>query len=187
MRHMGDVYKPGEDSFLLAKWVKKLVSGHVLDMGTGSGFQAVTAAEKPEVCHVTAVDINPKAVEVTKKRVEAAGLGYKIRVSESNLFDNVSGRFRWIIFNPPYLASEWANMGVDEASWVGGVRGSELIRSFLNKSKVHLSENGSILLIYSSKTGLKADDFKQYEINILEKKQVFFEALFCVMLKLNPS
>ncbi|MBE0633024.1 methyltransferase, partial [Candidatus Bathyarchaeota archaeon] len=40
---MGEVYKPGEDSYLLQRYVEKLVGGTVLDMGTGSGIQAVSA------------------------------------------------------------------------------------------------------------------------------------------------
>ena len=40
------VYLPREDSYLLKKWVEKLVSGDVLDMGTCTGIQAFTAASK---------------------------------------------------------------------------------------------------------------------------------------------
>src|SRR3989338_7359534 len=39
------IYEPREDSDLLKKWVLKLVSGRVLDMGTGSGVQALAALE----------------------------------------------------------------------------------------------------------------------------------------------
>ena len=59
---MGEVYRPAEDSHLLSKHVNRLVHGEVLDMGTGSGIQAITAALKQEVESVVAVDINPKAL-----------------------------------------------------------------------------------------------------------------------------
>ena len=59
---MEEVYKPGEDSYLLQRHVERLVFGNVLDMGTGSGIQAVTAAIKQEVSKVLAVDINPVAL-----------------------------------------------------------------------------------------------------------------------------
>jgi len=38
------VYIPREDSFLMQIAVKAYSKGKVLDMGTGSGIQAVTAA-----------------------------------------------------------------------------------------------------------------------------------------------
>lgn len=37
------IYEPEEDSYLLEKYVKKLAKGKVLDLGTGSGIQALAA------------------------------------------------------------------------------------------------------------------------------------------------
>ena len=48
---------------LLLRHVEELVEGLVLDMGTGSGIQAVAAASKPEVSRVVAVDIDTDAIE----------------------------------------------------------------------------------------------------------------------------
>ena len=57
-----DIYQPAEDSYLLQKFVRRFATGRVIDMGTGSGIQALTAIEVPSVREVVAVDINPKAV-----------------------------------------------------------------------------------------------------------------------------
>ena len=43
------IYEPAEDSHLLAEAVKKFAHGRVLDMGTGSGIQAITAAKSRKV------------------------------------------------------------------------------------------------------------------------------------------
>ena len=88
---MEDVYRTAEDSYLLAKHVGLLVSGNVLDMGTGSGIQAVTAALKHEVASVLAVDINPEALRVAEKRAYDAGVFRKISLLLSDLFDEVKG------------------------------------------------------------------------------------------------
>ena len=56
-----DIYEPAEDSYLLQKYVKELAIGRVLDMGTGSGIQAITALKNLQVRLVLAVDINPEA------------------------------------------------------------------------------------------------------------------------------
>ena len=74
---MEDVYKPGEDSYLLQRHVEQLVSGRILDMGTGSGIQAVTAARKNNVSHVLAVDINPAALIEAEKRAITYGVSDK--------------------------------------------------------------------------------------------------------------
>jgi release factor glutamine methyltransferase len=177
-----EVYRPAEDSYLLAKYVEKLVHGRVLDMGTGSGIQAVTAARKTEVNHVTAVDLNPNALNAAKKMALEEGVSEKIEFLLSDLYENVSCCFDWILFNTPYLPSEG---DVDELSWAGGPKGSEMIKRFLNESCSFLSEEGSILMIYSSLSSMEKEDFDGYEYTILEEKSLFFEKLYCV--RLNPS
>ncbi|MBI4150024.1 methyltransferase domain-containing protein, partial [Candidatus Woesearchaeota archaeon] len=87
------IYEPREDSYLLAKWAKKLSFGKVLDMGSGSGIQAETALASPKVTSVLAADINPEAVALlTSKGIYAV---------QSDLFSKISdklGKFDTIIF-----------------------------------------------------------------------------------------
>lgn len=173
---MEDVYRPAEDSYLLAKHVESLVSGNVLDMGTGSGIQAVTAAMKPEVESVLAVDINPEALKEAEKRADDAGVSGKLSLLHSDLFDEVKGRYDWIIFNSPYLPSEGE---ADEHAWVGG---AELIERFLIEARDYLEPVGSILLIYSS---LSEPDLSGYKVELMEEIGLFFEKLYCI--RLSPT
>ena len=179
---MEDVYQPGEDSYLLARHVRRLVYGEVLDMGTGSGVQAVEAAAKPEVSRVVAVDVNPAAVEAAKRRAEAVGVTGKMMFATSDLFMNVEGVYDWIVFNPPYLPEEG---DADEASWAGGETGAETVRRFLRDARSHLKKSGSILMAYSDHTGLTIDDFSGYHVVKLDEMRLFYETLFCVAL--TPS
>jgi len=173
---MEDVYRPAEDSYLLAKHVELMVTGDVLDMGTGSGIQAVTAAMKPAVESVLAVDINPAAIGEAKKRAEGEGVSGKLTFVFSDLFHEVHGRFDWIIFNSPYLPSEGE---ADEHAWAGG---AELIKRFLTDAQDHLKPDGSILLIYSS---LSKPNLGGYKVELLEEIGLFFEKLYCV--RLSPT
>ena len=161
---------------MLSKYVWALVSGNVLDMGTGSGIQAVTSAMKPEVVSVLAVDINSEALKEAEKRSVSAGVSGKISFLLSNLFDEVNGRYDWIIFNSPYLPSEGE---ADEYVWAGG---SELIERFLTEARDHLEPGGSILLIYSN---ISEPDMNGYEVDMLEEMRLFFEKLYCV--RLSPT
>jgi len=84
------IYEPREDSFLLAKCVKKFCFGKVLDVGTGSGIQAETALDDSD--EVIGIDINPKAIEYCSKKFP------NIKFFESDLFENVDERFDTLLF-----------------------------------------------------------------------------------------
>ena len=157
------VYEPREDSFLLAKYVRKYAKGKVLDMGTGSGVQADSALEKTK--DVLAVDIDKEAVEEVKKK------GIKAKVSD--LFSNVDGKFDLIIFNPPYLPDEekYKDVALDKG---------KVIERFFSQAKKYLKKDGKILIVVSSLTGdikriMRKNGFK---FKCLEEKKFFFEKLF---------
>ena len=57
------VYEPAEDSWLMSRHIPKF-KGSVLEIGCGSGIISIHLAQRGN--QVTAIDINPKAVEATK-------------------------------------------------------------------------------------------------------------------------
>ena len=70
---------------------------------------------------------------------------------------------------------------VDELSWVGGEKGFEVIETFLVEASKYLKEDGSILLVHSSLTKLKIDE-RDYRVEVLVEKELFFEKLVVVKL-----
>lgn len=176
------VYQPAEDSYLLLRYVERLVEGLVLDMGTGSGVQALGAASKPGVELVVAVDIDSEAVEEADRNLRAAGLRRRVELLVADLFSAFRPLrvFNWIVFNPPYLPSEGA---VDEISWAGGPRGGEVIECFLRDASSYLRGDGGILLVYSTLTGLGDGVFNGYRVEVLEVLPLFYERLLCVCLR----
>ena len=72
----------------------------MLDLGTGSGVNGIVAAARSS--DVVAVDVNPSAVECARKNAELNGVGSRCGVRESDLFENVTGRFDLIVFDPPF-------------------------------------------------------------------------------------
>jgi release factor glutamine methyltransferase len=184
---MTRVYGPAEDSMLLLRNIEGRVYGSVLDMGTGSGIHAITAAREIRVTRVVAVDIDPEAVELTRKRAEEQGVSERIEFRVGDLFEGLEGMlFDWILFNPPYLPSDGT---VDEASWSGGESGIEVIEKFLREAISHLMPSGAILMVYSSQTGLDIEAVEMdYVVEVLEDFPLFFEVLYCLLLRpFSPS
>lgn len=127
-----DVYEPAEDSFLLARHVKKLAEDmrnkrdgctgnqarsrrtggdwkpetggapRILDMGCGCGIISLACAKANPRSIVLGVDKNPRAVENAENNAKRNGIK-NIEFAQSDLFSNVVGIFDAIIFNPPYL------------------------------------------------------------------------------------
>ena len=179
---MTGVYRPAEDSELLLRHSRPRFRGSVLDMGTGSGVLAVEAASDPRVERVVAVDIDPDALDSARRRAKEAELAVEIEFVLGDLFEGLEGeRFNLIMFNPPYLPSEGE---VDEPSWSGGVAGNEVILRFLGEAGMHLEADGEILMIYSSESGFDLDDVEgEYSATTLEELPLFFERLYCVLLR----
>lgn len=176
---MEDVYEPGEDSYLLMRHVERLVRGRVLDVGTGVGIQSIAAASRSGVELVIAVDLNPRAVEMARRRFLEAGVAERINLIIGDLIDWLRGEVDWMVFNPPYLPRE----EVGELSWSGGERGGETIERFLLEAHKHLKPGGGIILVYSDQTGLDEDALRGYDMEVLEELPLFFERLFCILLK----
>ena len=93
------VYEPAEDSWLMVNHLPE-IKGTVLEIGCGTGIVSVHLASRG--AQVTAVDLNPKAVEAT--RFNSMNNGVKLEVLEGDMFAPVEGRrFGTIVCNPPYL------------------------------------------------------------------------------------
>ena len=72
----------------------------VLDMGTGSGVNAILAASK--ATEVVAVDVNPRAVEAARRNAVRNGVADRVEVRHSDVFSAVDGQFDLVIFDPPF-------------------------------------------------------------------------------------
>ncbi len=168
------IYEPAEDSLLLQKYVKKYSLGKVLDMGTGSGIQAITALDKTR--DVLAVDIDRESVDLVKKK----GISAKI----SDLFSNINEKFDLIIFNPPYLPEDEREPEDSALATTGGKKGYEVLERFLKQAKKFLRTKGKILIVVSSLTGDVEKLFKKYKFHFrkLEEKKLFFEKLYVYLL-----
>ena len=182
------VYRPAEDSYLLSKYVERMAEGLVLDLGTGSGIQALTAASRPEVSQVLATDVSVEAVGEARGRAVAEGLLGRVDFLVGDLFGPIRGGvFDVVVFNPPYLPSEdWELRDEASRAWSGGPTGGEVFRRFLSEAWRYLKPSGFVLTVVSSLTGVSLEEIGGYgyRVEILGRVRLFFEELLC--LKLTP-
>lgn len=184
------IYEPAEDSFLLQKYVKRYASGQVLDMGTGTGIQALTASQKKNVKSVLGTDLNPSAVSYCQKYVQPKSR--KLSFFQSNLFSSISSSFRkpffdTITFNPPYLPEDRREPKESSLATTGGKKGYEILDRFFADASVFLKPKGIILLLFSSLTRKNQVEriIKEnlFEFKELERIKIPFEELYVYLVK----
>ncbi|TNC21668.1 class I SAM-dependent methyltransferase [Amycolatopsis alkalitolerans] len=116
----------------------------VLDMGTGSGVNAILAASKSH--EVVAVDISPHALEAARDNAARNGVGDRVTVLHSDVFSAVEGRFDLIVFDPPF---RWfAPRDLFEAAITD--EDYRALRAFFAGARAHLTPRGRMLVFFGT-------------------------------------
>ncbi|MUT68178.1 class I SAM-dependent methyltransferase [Paenibacillus sp. NEAU-GSW1] len=100
--------KSGVDygSRVLLRALELDVNAKVLDVGCGYGPIGLTAAKLAPEGHVTMIDINERAVQLSKENAALNGIA-NVEVLQSDLYDAVKEkRFDAILTNPPIRAGK---------------------------------------------------------------------------------
>ena len=128
-----------------ARWLffnQDLYNGkNVLDVGCGTGVLGIVMALYG-ADQVGFTDLSEHAVENTKANLEQYGLESK--VTQGNLFENVSGKYDIVLFNHPFFPGE-PNEKVVSHSMLGG---TNLFARSLEEAKNYLTDSGSFLTTY---------------------------------------
>jgi release factor glutamine methyltransferase len=152
------VFAPISDSWMLAEAIRAEDLGpgsRALDVCTGSGLLAITAAE----CGAdsTAVDVSRRALLTV--RLNAMRAGVRVRTVRGRSFGPVAGeRFDLIVSNPPYVPSprpDVPRFGACRA-WEAGHDGRIVLDALCDGAAAQLRPGGAILLVHSSLIGIDA-------------------------------
>ena len=177
-----DVLIPRQDTELLVEMVlnylKQKIQGNnvdVLDMCTGSGCIAISIKKLAENVDVTAVDLSQNALKVAIDN--AKQLDAKVTFIESDLFENVSGKYDIIVSNPPYIRKSDIETLMEEVknhepmmALDGDEDGLIFYKKISEKLKEYLSNDGMIFYEIGYDQGKTVPDIlKQYnfkDINV---------------------
>lgn len=116
----------------------------VLDMGTGSGVNAILAASRAG--SVLAVDINPDAVTAAEDNVRRNGVADRVEVRRSDVFDEVDGAFDLIVFDPPFrwfARRDRFETAITDENY-------EALTRFFRDAREHLTEGGRMLIFFGT-------------------------------------
>ncbi|SDQ30557.1 release factor glutamine methyltransferase [Streptococcus equinus] len=150
----------------------------ILDIGTGSGAIAISLKSARPDWHVTASDISSEALQLAKENSEKNQAS--VDFIESDVFNQISGKFDVIISNPPYIAYDdedevGVNVLVSEPhlALFADEDGFAIYRRIIEGASSHLTENGKLYFEIGYKQGdgmrrLLAQHFPEKRVRVLQ-------------------
>ncbi|MFI8007683.1 methyltransferase [Streptomyces sp. NPDC086010] len=135
-REEGVVLGVGGASTTLAGITVRRPVDSALDLGTGSGIQALHAAQ--HATRVTATDVNPRALDFTRLTLALSGAA-PAELLEGSLFEPVGTQtYDLIVSNPPFVISPGARLTYRD----GGMGGDDLCSTLVRQAGDRLNEGG---------------------------------------------
>ncbi len=145
----------GTRSLLENLEVEKL-HGDILDFGCGYGPIGIYISKIKNI-KVDMIDINLRSIELVKKNALLNNTA--INVFESNLYENIKGKYDFIISNPPIRV------------------GKKILYEILFDASKHLKENGELWIVVNKNQGAKTilkDLEKKYKVTLINKNKGFY-------------
>ena len=149
-----NVLIPRQDTEILVEEVIKYINNIkgkvcVLDMCTGSGCIAVSIDKLCENAIVQAADISDKALVTAKKN--NIKNNSSVNFIQSDMFENIGGKFDVIVSNPPYIETDEVNRLMPEVkdhepaiALDGAENGLKFYNIICSNLNTYLSEGGAV-------------------------------------------
>lgn len=129
----------------------------VLDVGCGYGTLGLTLVKAKEV-KATLVDINQRALDLARQNANRNQV--LATIFQSNIYQNIEGRFHHIISNPPIRA------------------GKQIVHEVIAGSHAHLLDGGDLTIVIQKKQGAPSAKAKMEEVfgncEILKKDKGYY-------------
>lgn len=116
----------------------------VLDVGTGSGVNALLAATRG--AEVLAVDINPRALDAARANAARNGLQQHVEIRRSDVFAAVEESFDLVLLDPPFRWFRPRDL-LDAAMTDENYRA---LTEFFRTAGAHLAPGGRMLVFFGT-------------------------------------
>lgn len=147
------VYRPAEDSLLLASHVQADDGHRALDVCTGTGLTALILARQG--AWTVATDVNPIACSLARRNAHANDLGLASVCTD--VAAGIQARFDRIACNPPYLPrGERPITGPAGRALESGEDGTQVASAFLEALPDLMAREARAWLVVSSRQPLDA-------------------------------
>lgn len=115
-----DGFRYGTDSILLANFVKAGISGHIVELCSGSGAVSVLLSAKTRAARITGVEIQGRLVEMSNRSAILNGIEDKVKFLNFDIKE-IRGRMgagsaKAVAVNPPYIPLGSGAGGADESA-----------------------------------------------------------------------
>ena len=137
--------------------IKEDLGTHILDVGCGYGPIGIVLAKMKDI-YVDMIDVNRRALHLAE-RTAKENVVDTVHIFESDIYQNIKGKYSAIITNPPIRA------------------GKKVVYEILLRAKEFLDPEGKLFLVIRKEQGAKSlisDLEKCYHVEILERKKGFF-------------
>jgi release factor glutamine methyltransferase len=125
----------------------------IIDIGTGSGCLAVTAAAELQLAQVVATDISRPALDVARANAQRHGVADRITFVEAAYVGSSKGPFDFILSNPPYVTeAEYENLSPEVREYeppqalAAGEDGLRDIRQIVDIASTQLVPGGTAFI-----------------------------------------
>lgn len=132
------------------------IKGDVLDFGCGYGPIGIYL-KKAANANVDMIDINERALNLASKNAKLNNVN--INVFKSNIYENVTKKYDFIVTNPPIRV------------------GKKILYDILFGAVNHLKDEGELWLVVNKNQGAKSlakDLEKTYDVTIVTKNKGFY-------------
>lgn len=151
--HPPGVYRPQDDTALLTEALAEVTvppGARVLDVGTGTGALALTAA-RAGAGEVTAADVSRRALATAWVNARVRRL--PVRLCRADVATSPPrGPFDLVLANPPYVP--WPGGTRPSHRWDGGDDGRAVLDPLCGVLPALLSGRGCLLLVQSALSGV---------------------------------
>ena len=180
-----EVFHPGFffSTKLLIRYIKALdiKNKTFLELGAGSGLISIFAAKKNAI--VTAIDINPVAIQNLK--INSVKNDVDLKIIQSDMFKNVpKQKFDIVIIAPPYYKRDPSTYR--DHAWYCGENG-EYFQGLFSTISDYIKEDSHVAMILSEDCDLSMiNDFAEknnFKMDCVEKHKNLMEENFIYRIK----